>query len=221
MYKFSQQNHLLESPQPSQRRGTKQPQRAHVDRRLSQILLLQLFSISPLDDLSSGGLGGCRRKGRKVCPREQGGCRAASLTRSSRRHRSHEGSWIRRKGAEDMVQYGGRTDGFVQQKQEEKMAWRRVSRVRVQSELCLKVPVDPICLQPVPALSQCGQNLSAPAENWNPQNAAAQTVSLSSLAAKLHHHELGNQNNCNIQTLLHHHHRHASNWCVFTFAPAS
>lgn len=51
-------------------------------------------------------------KAERFVPESGGGCRAASLTRSSRRARSHEGSWIRRKGAEDVVQYRGRTDGL-------------------------------------------------------------------------------------------------------------
>lgn len=71
--------------------------------------------------------------------------------------------------------------------------------------VCLKVPLNAICLQPVPAPSQCGQNFSAPAENRNSQSTTAETAPLSNLTAELHHRELGDQNNCNIQTLLHHH----------------
>lgn len=71
--------------------------------------------------------------------------------------------------------------------------------------MCLKVPLSATCLQPVPAPLQCGQNFSAPAGNWNSQNAAAEAVPLSSLTAERHHRELGDQNSCNIQTLLPHH----------------
>lgn len=82
--------------------------------------------------------------------------------------------------------------------------------------VCLKVPLNTICLQTVPL--QWGQNFSAPAENWNSQNATAEAVPLSSLTAELCHCEPGNQNNCNIQTLLHHH-TNLDLTCIFTFAP--
>lgn len=97
--------------------------------------------LSPLHALSSGGLGGCRCKGRKVCPRERCGRRAASLAGSSPRDCSHECSWIGREGAEEVVQGRGRTDRFVQQKQEEKVAERRGSQVRVQFKFVLESPI--------------------------------------------------------------------------------
>lgn len=59
--------------------------------------------------------------------------------------------------------------------------------------VCLEVPLNAICLQPVPAPLQCGQNFSTPAENRNSQNAAAETAPLTNLTAELHHHELGDQ----------------------------
>ncbi|KAF2980599.1 hypothetical protein EK904_006413 [Melospiza melodia maxima] len=138
------------------------------------------LQIPHLDDLLSGDLGDCRHKGRrKVYPREQYGYRAASLTR---RDHSPEGSWIGRKEAEEVVQEG------------KKNRWG--CPVKARGENGMKKGFQLHCNVDKTFLLQ---------QKTNSQNATAETAPLSSPTAELHRRELGDQNDCNIQTLLHHH----------------